>query len=681
MIKTNTASPIEIHKMVSPKLNVNRPVSYAAVLGPQNIIYKKFQSQSWSNSQANINCVFNSQSLIDVATAAIGVEFEITFTGTSAGVGIPLIQMKGANTSVGVSAGTLNRDAPRAYPLAQILTALNIQVENDTPSTNVNQYFNCISRYYNDKESQDLYQCPSMLDIVQNYEDLPDFSAVDPLNDWINNSTQRTRGGGGVSNLQIMRNDSTGLAGDTAVVRFTSFEPIYLSPFLYGANKKQQRQAKPLTGLNTLIVNMTFGAQNNLAYANALSRIWSHNPSTVGGSSTFSNVSVDIKDVFMNMSYYQAPLTYPIRSGLGNSGGYSYPYVEYLLLPTLLSTPVASGATVNIQMNTTKVSAVPGKLFIWVSRDPSTQNFTTTDTAFAIVDSGISITFNGQDGILSSCTAQQLYDMSKINGLVDNFSDFSSNVGSFLCLKFGQDINLGPNLSPGVQGNFDLSMSVTMRNVNKTQSLKPQLNVLVQYEGTYSVVGTQWSRSIGPITQNDMLTLQESEHGFVTYNPSEMLNGGSIFSSIGNFFKKPFVQSIARTAWGALSPQTYAAANRACEGNNSGVCKFVKGSALMDGSAMMDGDGEGVFLGGRCPKGERKNKKSGKCVSYEKEEKKSNKKENKKGKCNNPVSKMSTKQRKEYMDCVRSFRKPKEEKKKGKGAGLLSYDDLRKLMQ
>lgn len=687
-MSTNTSVPVVVHKMINPKLNVNRPVSYAAVLGPQNIIYQKFQSQSFSNSQANINCVFNSNSLVDVATATLGVTFTINFTGTSAGAGITLLQMKGARTAAGVSAGTLNRDGPRAYPLGQVLSSLNLQIENDTPSSNVNQYINAVMRFYNDKENQDLYQCPSMLDITQNYEDLADFSAVDPLNDWVNNSTQRTRGGGGVSNLIINQNTSTGAAGDVASVTFTTYEPIYLSPFLYGADKRQQRQAKPLTGLNTLILNMTFGSQSSLGFADQLSRIWSHNPSAVGGASIFSAVNVTVNDVFLNMSYYQAPLTYPIRSGIGTHDGYSYPYSEYLLLPTLLQNVVAPNNLVTIQMNTTKLSAVPSKLFIWVGRDPSTQNFTTTDTAFAIQDGGLKITFNGQDGYLSSCTAQQLYEISKINGLVDNFSDFSRNVGSFLCLKFAQDIPLPPSLAPGCQGNFDLSMTVTAMNVNQLFSLRPQLNVLVQYEGTYSVVGTQWSRSIGPISQADVLALQSSEHGFMTYNAAEMLNGGNIFKSIGNFFKKavnnPLVRSLGRSAWSGLNPESYAAAKVACVGNKSNFCNFVNGAALEDMGGENDdmyGYGDGVMLGGvakkRCPKGKRKSRTTGKCNVVKRRTKS-------KSKSRSKVCKQ--KNMKARMECVRSYighpkRKSRSRKGRGfEGGEMLTYDDLRDLV-
>lgn len=693
MITTNTASPMVVHKMISPKLNVNRPVSYAAVLGPQNIIYKQFLSQSFSNSQANVNCVFNSNSLVDTASPVIGITFTINFTGVSAGAGIPLLQMKGANISptapVGTTSGTRNLDAPRAYPIAQIMNNLSVQIENDTPSSNVNQYWNCIARFFNDKESQDMYQCPSMLDTTQNYSDLPDFSAVDPLNNWINNSTQRTRGGGAVSNLVINSNTSTGIA-DTASVTFTSYEPVYLSPFIFGADRRQQNLSKSLTGLNTLIFTMAFGSQSNYAGADSLSRIWSHNPTVVGGGSVINTVSTNINAVFVNMSYYQAPLTYPIRSGIGMHGGYSYPYSEYLLLPTLLNTPVLSNAPVTIQMNTTKISAIPSKLFIWVSRAPQTQSFVTTDTAFAI--NNLTITFNGKDGILSSCTQQQLYEISKQNGLVDSLNDFTGNTGSFVCCKFGDQIELGASgLAPGVSGNYDISMVVTATNINQTTALQPQLNVLIQYEGCYSVQGTQWSRSISPIDQLQVLELMASEQSFKTYDAKEMLNGGSFFSKLVNF---PLFRKAALTAWANFSPGTLTAAKGICDisGNRSNFCQFTRGlpalpshppppvphgrggdvvedygGDVMDGYGDgmegygdgMEGYGEGTILGGaRCKKGYQK-----KCVALKKAR---------------AAKKAKGKSRSKAKPKAKS--KSRKRKAAGYGGEMLSYDDLRHLM-
>ncbi|MDP4225292.1 MAG: hypothetical protein Q8910_02785 [Bacteroidota bacterium] len=641
MLLTNTSAPVLLKKLISPKLNVNRHVVFGSVVGPQDIIYRVFQSQSFSNSQFNVNCVFNSSSMVDVSTAMLVVKFRTTFVGKSGGPGIPLIQMAGADTAPGVTNGTLNELAPRQYPLAQVLSNLQIQIENDTPSSSVQQYFpQCFARYYNNKESQDMYSCPAMLDATQNYQDLPIGAAVDPLNNWVNNSAQRTRGGGSIASLKILRNDSTGAPGDTAVVEFTTYEPFYVSPFIYSADRRQARQATPLIGLQTLIINATLGAQNSILGHDALSRIWSFNPRSA---STLTSVSTSVDDVSANMSYYQRPLTYPLRDS------YSYPYHEMLALPTLIRVPVAPNDITTIQMNTTKVSAVPSSLFIWAGRDPATQSISTTDTAFLI--EAISITFNGRDGILSSATVDQLYGMSSINGLVDSFQSFTKNAGSFLRLKFGSDINLPANLSPGCAGNFDLSMTVRVRNINTLETITPQLNVIVQYEGVYSQNNGQWSRSIAPISQRDVLLLQQDGSEFKTYDAQEMLNGGSVFSRFANFLlsNTPYVSTgmnIARALCGPHSKKP--------------ICKFVRGEALIadgDGDGEGEGEGEGTFLGGVGPKKKAKGKSKAKAKSKSKAKAKAKSKSRGLKRC------------------------PKGYKRKCvKGSGMLSFHDLQNLM-
>jgi hypothetical protein len=598
--------------------------------------------------------------MVDVSTAQLVVKFTTTFVGRSAGAGIPLIQIKGANASPGVPTGTLNELSPRQFPLAQVLSSFQCQIENDTPSTNVNQYFpQCFSRFFNDKQSQDMYSCPAMLDVTQNYNDLPIGSAVDPLNDWINNSAQRTRGGGAISSLKVLRNDSTGVQGDTAVIEFTTNEPFYLSPFLYSADRRQARNATPLIGLQTLIINATLGAQNSVLGHDALSRIWSFNP---GSLSTLSSVSTNVDDVSANMSYYQRPLTYPLLDR------YSWPYHEMLQLPTLLRSTTAPNGIVNIQMNTTKLSAVPSSLFIFVARDPATQSISTTDTAFLI--DNLSITFNGRDGILSSATSDQLYNISNINGLVDNYQSWQKNAGSFLRLKFGQDINLPPNLAPGVSGNFDLSMTVRAININQLESIIPQLNVIVQYEGIYSQNNGQWSRSIAPISQRDVLLLQQDQSGFRTYDASEMLNGGSIFKKAAHALLSniPYVSTAMR------------AAKMGCDltRNKSGFCNFVRGSALIadgygegegEGEGMYDMYGNGTFLGGYA--------KGQKLTQEQKDILKAKRALNKSAKAVETKTKSKSKSKsKSKKRCPKGMKKTCVKK----GGAMLSFEDLQDLM-
>lgn len=594
-MKSLTNVPVDLRLKVSPKLNVDERVAYTAVLNPQQTIYRNFPSQQYSQSNFNINCVFNATSLIDVSTAVIQNSFELTFTGV-AGDGLNLLQMKGAPTVAGVSAGLQNYDAPRAYPLASILSTLSVQFENSSVNTQINRYWSAVSRFYNPKESQDLYQCPAMLDNSQDYNDNPSQSAIDPLGSFSGNSTQQSRGGWG--DMIILQNDPT-----IARVRLTTYEPIYVSPFVFGANRREMNTATPLCGINNLIINGTYSGNNGSLNNNIspLSRIWSHR-SAVGGS-TITGINVVVTGVSANISYYQAPITYPLRNS------YAYPFYDYLPVQTAQNVAVPRGGSTQIQFNTQTLTSIPAKVFIWVARQNQFDSYLTTDSAIRI--DSLKIIFNGQDGILSSATPQQLYNMSRANGLVDNYSDWLNRVGSYICLNFGGDIPFNSSdLAVGVNGNFDFSMVVNATNISETDNLLVSLNVVYQYEGMIMNQGTQWTQTTGVLTRNNVIDLQKearATENYPTFNPNEQLNGGSFLSSAWSFLKTParlLLQNLPYTA------PAFKAAELACRltGNKSGACNFVRGRGLdggefeggeFEGGDFEGGDFEGGYIGGR----------------------------------------------------------------------------------
>lgn len=585
-MQTLTDIPIDLRLRVSPKLNLNERVHYTAVLNPAQVIYREFPSQQYSTSNFNINCVFNSRALIDVATAVIKTTFRLTFTGV-AGDGVNLLQIAGAPTiSPAVSSGSRNLDAPRAYPLAAVLGTLTVNFENTPISSQINRYFQCVSRFYNDRASQDLYQCPAMLDNSQSYDDNPEFSAVDPLGAYAGNSSQLPRGGWG--DLVVEQNDL-----NTAVVSFTTYEPVYVSPFVFGADRKLSALASPLTGINTLIINGVFSGNNGQlpAAISPLARIWSHRNSATTPSN-ITGINVEVRGVSACLSYYQSPVTYPLKNA------YTYPLYDYLPVQTNAGQTIPAGGSLQIPFNTQTLTSIPNRVFIWVALQDANKNYTTTDSALRI--DSVKIIFNGQDGILSSATRQQLYNMSKANGLIDSYSDFISRVGSFVCLKFGDDIPMPPELSTGVNGNFDFSMTVDCTNISGV-AMDVALNCLFQYEGVIQQRGTQWSQTTGALTRRDVVNLQENalqDNKYITYNPAEMLNGGNIIKKALGWVGH---QLMTHTEPGRAFK---AVAEKGCKiyGKDSKFCNYIKGKGLDGGDfdgGDFDGGDDGGYMGGR----------------------------------------------------------------------------------
>jgi hypothetical protein len=149
---------------------------------------------------------------------------------------------------------------------------------------------------------------------------------------------------------------------------------------------------------------------------------------------------------------------------------------------------VANFASTNIQLN-----AIPKWILIFAREGNNNLTASSTDTALNIYN--ISINFDNVSGILSSASEQDLFKISKANGLECTWeqwhgasTDFSvtgttgnqiGTVGSFLKLYFGKDISLQGNRYAGMVGAFNLSMTVSVKNVNQSANIvSPQLYII-----------------------------------------------------------------------------------------------------------------------------------------------------------------------------------------------------------
>jgi len=87
----------------------------------------------------------------------------------------------------------------------------------------------------------------------------------------------------------------------------------------------------------------------------------------------------------------------------------------------------------------------------------------------------VSITFNNKTGLLSSATKDQLWDLSRSNGLQQEYEEWVGRnvyeddtdvelLGGILCIDPAKDLSLTDGNAPGVKGNNQLSVSATIRN-------------------------------------------------------------------------------------------------------------------------------------------------------------------------------------------------------------------------
>src|SRR5579872_1994138 len=106
-------------RVVDARLDVNssRQKTYGILTGAPYQTGRILPSTSFSNSQITWNAPPPSREIYTNRRFLARVKFQIDFAGTSAGAGIPLIQMFGASAAPGVPTGNAYYDAPRAMPL------------------------------------------------------------------------------------------------------------------------------------------------------------------------------------------------------------------------------------------------------------------------------------------------------------------------------------------------------------------------------------------------------------------------------------------------------------------------------------------------------------------------------------------------------------------------------------
>lgn len=457
------------------------------------------------------------------------IKFILIFTGTSGGAGITLLQCAGLPTTVSLAGNTAFYDAPRCYALSSTMSNIAVSLNGSKVDTNLQQYIRGLTRYGNNVmcQDQDLGYSPTMLDQSQQYADLDGFNR-DPLRGYGDNVLQCPRGG--FLNALVTRNDSTGAPGDVAIVELTLMEPIYLSPM----NNACDGDEPGFIQLNTLAETVTFSGRgvNNQGL---ISTLWSH---STDSKSTFTSFSVTTPTNASNLIYLevQPPLDMVIPQTI------VYPYVEPYFLQTEKSTSIAPGATaVNQQFDNIQLSSIPERVYIWVSKRDQDYTWTDTDTYCGIPQ--VSITFNTKPGILSTATPEMLYNMSVRNKTNSNYRQFINDVGSVLCLRFGEDIPLNNLLAPGSRGSYNFTGNMSIKN-NYSASIIPSINFLFIYSGTFTISNGRCIKNIGLLTDRDVLSTKNSGDLPVPSPPpsnalgSGRMKGGISWADFLSFAKK-----------------------------------------------------------------------------------------------------------------------------------------------
>lgn len=514
--------PLNVVSVRDPRTNIQSRRDYAVLRGGQQVSYKSFTTNSISQSSIQFSAPPPSGGIIVDRKVSLTLPIRLTFTGP------------GTNTTNLIQS---NRDAPRAFPLSNMIDTLQVSINNNSVSINMSDIIQALMHYNvdNDLKMSDYSMTPCYQDQAQNYNELVG-SVRNPLSSYGDSNDTNVQGRGGFP-FTIVSNSPT-----SAVVDIVITEWLFLSPFYFG-----QGNASGFVNVNTMDFNFTF-------LSNAGNKIWSHDNSL--GTNVVSSVAASFNGFSAPAFSYtenQPKLNFVYITPndlqiIPKNMPTTYPYFQVDRFPTDSQNSIAASASTVITSNNIQLNSIPRCMYVYARANNATLNNSPNlpDVFFSIEK--ISIQFNNFQGLLSQCSKYQLYQMAAKNGCNLSWQQWSgdavyqvgslvnklSGPGSILKIEFGTDIGLNDLEAPGINGQFQLQMDVTVRNCNLTTAITPTLYIVPIYEGTFTIeqLGSSINQ-IGVISKNDVLGARQQP--FIDYQDVQDVKGGNFFSSLKNF--------------------------------------------------------------------------------------------------------------------------------------------------
>lgn len=457
---------------VDPRVDFHKDGVFAIGSAGERVTYRNVQTQNFSASNISIT-EKQSQGIAIASKWFMKVTFEVRFSGIPP-LGAKLLQI-GSN------------DAARFMPLTSITKTITVDLNDEKFTTGINDYHDALLRYNESDDAMgfDFSTCPSFLDTYQSYNDYLRFgSALNPLGNYGENSIQEPLRGGFDYQFVTPNPTGDGVNVQTCTIRFTTREPVLLSPLTWG-----HYNTKALIGIKSFAVNYDFDSN--------LYRIWSHNPDN--GVSIFNVDSVVPVFSSLELIYITPKSTIPV-----------FPVQRYPLAGVYKVTKalgnLASGETLPITASDSMpLYGVPKRIYIFARRSNESRTFNDPDV-FGLIDK-LSIYFNNSDGNFSQASVQQLYQVSRENGYRRPFQAFSKYEGSVMCIDFGKDMPLLPNEGVGSNENIQFQYNFNLTNLSE-DTINFTLFTIVIFEGVMCIRNGVVIRELNVVSPKDIVDSQ-----------------------------------------------------------------------------------------------------------------------------------------------------------------------------
>lgn len=509
-----------------PRVIVDNARDYAVLKSGQQTTWKQWTSTSISTTSINFACPPPSGSIFVDRKIYVVLPVRLTFTGTPP-IGQTLLQV--------------NRDAPRAWPVAGSLQTIQMTINNQSMSFDCADVIHALLRFNNNVELKngDYSLTPNMPDQSQNYNDL--FGTIrSPLFNYGDSADGEVLNRGGFPFIVTVNPVSVG-APVTATVEAVFVEPLFISPLYFGC-----KNSSAFFNVNSMDFTLNFVAGvNSLA-----SRMWSHDDqlgTNVITSSSCTFINSNTQQPLMLIQY----LTPQETQILSPAMPISYPYFDVQRYVTdLIGSVPSNGLLVQRYSNNIQMASIPRRLYIYVREQNNDlySNPSHTDTYCSIET--LTIQFLNKSGLLSGSTQFDLYKMSVANHCNMSWTQWSGGpvykpgtwasqigtIGSICCIEFARDIGLSSLQAPGKLEQCMFQVQVGFKNISG-RPLNLSIYVVPILEGVFTIEGLgRASTNIGVIDSKDILDCQTRPS--INYNDVQNVNGGDFWSGLWDFGRK-----------------------------------------------------------------------------------------------------------------------------------------------
>jgi len=604
---------------------VQHSARYAVQKGALSLTNAPFNAISSTTSQHTYQINVPSQTVFCDRALQWTSTVRVGFTVTVAGTNFPAGNANNRNVPVAV----YGRDfALQAFPLNSLIGTTTATINDTSVTINTESVFNELLRLTDYKKNRISRTCPTKLDTIASYDSAPN-SVVSPLASfenqteyaeqpngayyrwkWIDPNTGAELGAGPgtyqfppggtavnfVSGMPTLRDGGAAPQANTngaypVAIEFTSTEKLLLSPFIFADAAEWETG---LFGVNNIQIVLNLKSSIPRLLRNCT------NASGVGVTRTISNTAfanVGTNGAFplarINVQFLTPSLDLPLPSKS---------VCQYLEFPRYLQSyaagAVAAGALIETQSSQNIVlPQIPDALLIYVK---PTNNVDPKLADFYYPIERISVNFDNYAGLLSSHTAEQLYEMSVHNGLDMDWNSWSGAasrvsglptapqagaparkdlqaVGGFLVLKPGQDITLSAGQAPGLIGNFTLQFNYQWRNTSDA-ALVPgpggtdgvTLTVVAVNSGFFETLAGSSRIVKGVLSEADILSAEPAPE--MTHTGLERLVGHGFMDKLGSMLSK------AKSIYSAAQPVLSAVKGALPEEGKMGAVRSAMGA-------------------------------------------------------------------------------------------------------